>query len=584
MKEFLDKCKYFFKCAFFFSLFINILQLTFPVYMLLVFDKVLNTHSASTLVVLTGAAMLSLALLAVLTWLRSRLLVSVGVQFNQMLSEDVFRANMHDSGGPAGLPPAASGSLGDVQTLRGFLSGGGIFAFFDIPWIPVYLLCMYLLHPAMGILGLVGAFIVLTLGILTERMTRKRLEAANNMNALSSRMTASALRNADIVRSMGMIGNMVSGWGKINQRVLGLQTVASAKAGGIKAVSTSARMGLQVMVYAIGAYLATTNEATAGIMIAGSIIMGKALSPLDQAMATYKNSINAWQSYKKLGVLLDRKQPSEHMRLPDPTGAITVENLYFAAQGRPIIKGISFRMAAGQSLAIIGPSASGKSSLCKLLLNIWQPTAGKVRLDAADIANWDPEKLGPFIGYLPQDVELFAGTLSENICRMGVVNPEKVIRAAKLAGVHEMVLRFPHGYDTYISDMGASLSGGQRQRLGLARAIYGDPRLVVLDEPNSNLDEEGEIRLAQTILHLKEMGATVILVTHKPQILNVVDSLMVLKDGQIVMSGPCKQVLAKLAQMNQPPRKTNDNSRPPLQKDDKENPDRDSGRLEGANG
>lgn len=551
MKEFLDKCKYYFKFAFFFSMFINILQLTFPIFMLLVFDKVISGQSISTLVVLTVTALGALCLLGILMWLRSRLLASVGVKLDHLVAQEVLSLNIHDSGGPQGMPAPDTGSLGDVQILRNYLSSTGMFAFFDLPWVPLYIICMFLLHFYMGMLGLVGAILVFTLGFLTERLTRKRLEAATNMSALSTRMSTSAMRNADIIRSMGMIGNISREWDKINKRVLTLQTLATNKAGGLKSISSSMRMGLQVMVYAIGAYLAVQNEATAGIMIAASIVMGKALNPIDMGMASYKSSIRAWQAYTKLTKLTERKKSSERMRLPDPTGAIAAENLYFAAQGRPIIKGVSMRMAAGQSVAIIGASASGKSTLCKLLLNIWQPTAGKVRLDNADITNYDPEKLGPFLGYLPQDVELFNGTLAENICRMGPVNPEKVIRAAKMAGVHEMVLRFPQGYDTYINQT-AGLSGGQRQRLGLARALYGDPRIVVLDEPNSNLDEEGEVRLAQAILQLREMKSTVILVTHKPQILNVVENLVVMQDGQIVMSGPVRQVLAKIAKTSQP--------------------------------
>ena len=300
---------------------------------------------------------------------------------------------------------------------------------------------------------------------------------------------------------------------------------------------------------AVGAYLTVMHESTAGVMIAASIVMGRALAPIDQAMATYKQSLDARSSYRHLKKLLDTPPVPPVMDLPAPAGELTAENLFLTINGRPLVRGVSFRLPAGQSLAIIGPSAAGKSTLCKLLLSIWAPTAGKVRIDRADIHSWDSEKLGPYIGYLPQDVELFAGSVAENIARMGDVDSQKVIAAAQMAGVHTMVLGLPKGYDTQIGEHGAALSGGQRQRIGLARALYGDPRLVVLDEPNSNLDEEGEQQLARAVLNLKQRKATVVLVTHKPSILNIVDNIIVMQEGQIALSGPRQAVLEKLAAM-----------------------------------
>ena len=549
MQKFLNSCRYFFGYAFFFSMFVNVLQLTFSIYMLQVYDKVLTSYNLSTLTVITVAAVIALVVMALLEWIRSRLLVRAVIEFDHMLSRDVLKLNLQGAGAPSGGPSAQSGSLRDVQILRNFLGGNAVFAFFDAPWMPIYFALIFILHPSLGWVAVGGGLLVLVLGLLTERLTRRRLEAATHLNAQSFNLTGAAMRNASIVRSMGMIGNVTARWGKVNDLIIRLQTRASRSAGLIHAISKSLRVGLQVLIYAVGAYLTVMHESTAGVMIAASIVMGRALAPIDQAMATYKQSLEARGAYQRLKALLEAPPAQPAMDLPDPAGELTAENLYFAVGERPIIKGISFRMPAGQSLAIIGPSAAGKSTLCKLLLNIWQPTSGKVRIDRADMASWDSEKLGPFLGYLPQDVELFSGSVAENIARLGEVDSAGVIRAARLAGVHEMILALPKGYDTQIGDQGAALSGGQRQRIGLARALYGDPRVIVLDEPNSNLDEEGEASLAQAVLNLKRQQATLILVTHKASILSIVDNIMMVQDGQIALCGPRQEVLAKLAEI-----------------------------------
>jgi len=433
--------------------------------------------------------------------------------------------------------------------LRNYLGGSAVFAFFDMPWMPIFYLLIFLLHPYLGYVAVAGGIAIFCLGILQERATSKRIAVANRLNAQAGAFTGSILRNAGIVRSMGMIGNVQERWAKLNHTVIMLQTQASSQAGFLQSITKALRMGMQVLIYAVGAYLTVVHECTAGVMIAASIVMGRAIGPIAMAMGTYKLSINAHGAYKRLDKLFSAEKPAQPMDLPDPVGEISCENLYFSANGRAIIKGVSFRMPAGQSLAIIGPSAAGKSTLCKLLLNLWKPTAGKVRIDRADIQSWNPERLGPFLGYLPQDVELFAGTVGENIARLGPVESEKVIRATSLAGAHNMILAMPRGYDTQIGDGGNSLSGGQRQRLGLARALYGDPRIVVLDEPNANLDEEGDACLHQAILNLKKLKSTVIIVTHKAQILSIVDNIMIMQDGQIAMCGKRDDVLQELAKM-----------------------------------
>lgn len=549
MRDFLASCRFYFSYAFFFSMFVNILQLTFPIYMLQVYDKVLTSYNMSTLVVITVAATICLVVLALLEWLRSRLLVRAGIEFDKQLSGPVLRESLKSASAPE--RGARQATIRDVQTLRTFLGGNAVFAFFDLPWMPLYFLLIFILHPALGWASVLGGVAVFILGLLTEKLTRGKLESATMLNGHSGEFFSASIRNASIVRSMGMIGSVAARWEAVNNTVIELQTRASHYAGLLHAISRSLRVGLQVVIYAVGAYLAVTQQSTAGVMIAASIIMGRALAPIDQAMATYKMSLEARGAYARVKTLLDAPPLPPAMELPPPTGAISAEGLYLTVHKRPLIKGLSFALPTGQSLAVIGPSAAGKSTLCKLLLGIWPATVGKVRLDGADIASWDMERLGPYIGYLPQDVELFAGSIAENIARMGDVDAEKVILASKIAGVHNLVLQLPKGYDTQIGEHGGMLSGGQRQRVGLARALYGNPRLVVLDEPNSNLDEEGDACLLQALLNLKRMGSTVVMVTHKSSVLSIVDNIMLMQDGQIAMYGPRQEIMARLAAMQQ---------------------------------
>lgn len=515
--------------------------------MLQVYDKVLTSYNISTLVVITLAAIIALTVLACLEWLRSRLLVRAGIEFDRVLSLPVLHENLKKASKPEG--DQRQGIVRDVQLLRNFLGGNSVFAFFDVPWMPIYFILIFILHPALGMVALSGAIVVLLLGYLTERLTRKNLEAANSLNNNANNFLGTIINNSSMIRSMGMITAVSTRWENMNKVVIELQTRASKHAGMLHSISKSTRLGLQVLIYAVGAYLTIMQQSTAGIMIAASIIMGRALAPIDLAMATYKQSLEAHGAYKRLKILLDVPASTLPMDLPPPTGEISTEGLFFAIQGRPLVKGVTFRLPAGQSMALIGPSAAGKSTLCKLLLGIWLPNAGKVRVDGADLATWDMEKLGQYIGYLPQDVELFTGTIAENIARMGDVISENVIQAAKLAGVHELVLKLPKGYDTHIGQHGGGLSGGQRQRIGLARAVYGNPRIIVLDEPNSNLDEEGELSLLQVIGRLKQINCTVILVTHKPNILSIIDNILLMREGQIALCGSRSEVMAKLAEM-----------------------------------
>lgn len=550
MTNFLKAFKRCFIYAFFFSMLVNILQLTFSIYMLQVFDRVLTTFNASTLWVITAAAIIALGALALLEWIRSRLMAVVGIEFEKQMAPTVLEVNLENANSPD--PDNSRGALRDVQQLRNFMGSPTVFAILDIPWIPIYLGMIFILHPLPGMVGVFGGIVALIIGYLTDRASRGPLQMANRVNAQSGIFLEAALRNASAVQSMGMNDNIANRWEKMNGFVVQQQTRASHKVGALHAINKSFSQILQVLIYCSGAYLAVTHQATAGIMIAASIIIGKALAPVNQAVGSYKALFEARASYNRLKELLDQPDMPDAMELPDPVGEIATENAAFSIQGRPIIKGISFRMPAGQSIALIGPSAAGKSTLCKLLLGIWAPTFGTVRLDGADLKTWDPDRLGRFVGYLPQDVELFHGTIAENIARMEE-EPDMaaVTVAAHMAGVHNLIMSLPKGYETPIRGQGYILSGGQKQLIGLARALYGMPRLVVLDEPNSNLDEAGEIALVHAVRNLKRQGATVVLVTHKMNILSIVDNIMLMRDGQVMLCGGRDEVLQKMSEMRE---------------------------------
>ena len=544
MSDFLAICKKVCLYAMLFSMFINILQLTFSIYMLQVYDRVLTSYNASTLAVITLAAVVALAALAILEWIRSRLLIRIGVEFERKLAFPILDTELRMASALRKQPE--QGEIRDVQVLRSFLGSNAVFAFFDLPWMPIYFLLIFVLHPAMGTVAVVGGMLVLLFGVLTQRIAAPRLQEANDVNRRAALLLAGATRNAHVIRAMGMISAVGERWHTLNAKVMRLQTSASRRVGLLHSVSKSLRIGLQVAIYALGAYLAITNQSSAGIMIASSIIMGRALAPIDQAMASYKQSLEARSAYRRIRATLKGRNEKERMSLPTPRGELRVEGVAFAMNDAPLLEGVSLHLKPGTTLAIIGPSGSGKSTLCRLLLGIWPPSAGSIRLDGAELSSWDSEQLGSFLGYLPQDVELFSGTVAENIARMGKVDAGQVVRAAHLAGVHELILRLPGGYDTLIGEYGQGLSGGQRQRIGLARALYGDPCVLVLDEPNSNLDEEGETRLMQSLLHLRQEGKTIVLVAHKPAILAAADEILAFQVKGAPLYGPRAVILQKL--------------------------------------
>ncbi|TQV61912.1 MAG: type I secretion system permease/ATPase [Halothiobacillaceae bacterium] len=535
-----------------FSMVINILMLVPSIYMLQIYDRVLASMNISTLVMLTLITIGLYVLMGALEWVRSQTLVRLSNQLDERLSGRVFDASFeYQLLGRGGNPAQA---LADANNLRQFVTGQGVFAFFDAPWAPIYIAVIFLFHWQMGVLALAGSFILIGLALANEVATRKSLSEANGLAIKANGLAQGNLRNAEVIEAMGMLPGIRERWSRINRRVLGLQTEASVSAGSISATTKFFRIALQSLILGLGAYLVIQNEMTAGMMIAGSILLGRALAPVEQLIGAWKGWVSAQGAYRRLEDLLQNfpEQPPR-TSLPRPKGEVRVENLLATPPGGsvPVIKGVNFAVPAGAILGVIGPSASGKSTLARLLVGVWPAQSGKVRLDGADIHDWNKIELGPHLGYLPQDIELFDGTIAENIARFGKVDPDALLKAAQLAGVHDMILRLPKGYDTPIGEAGQMLSGGQRQRVGLARAVYGDPALVVLDEPNSNLDDVGERALVQAVLTLKKQGATVVLITHRPSIIGAVDLVLLLKEGAVAAFGPRDQVLSALQQAQQ---------------------------------
>lgn len=542
----LSRCRGAFGSVAAFSALINVLMLTGPLFMLQVYDRVLPSRSVPTLV---GLAILMAALYsfqAVLEAIRSRVLVRIGSYLDQSIADRVYgavvRLPLRMRGGGDGAQP-----LRDLDQIRSFLSSGGPSALADLPWAPLYLTICFLFHPLIGITALIGGVILSIITLCAEFFTRAPIKAASQHQSTRNALLEASRRNAEVVRAMGMSSRLAERWGKANADHLRSQRRASDVSGGLGSFSKALRMLLQSAVLGMGAYLVIYQEATAGIIIASSILVSRSLAPVELAIANWKGFVSARQSWRRLTNLLNAL-PAEDapLALPPPTAALTVEGVAAVPPGdrRLVVQDVSFELRAGNGLGVIGPSASGKSSLARLLVGVWQPARGKVRLDGAALEQWAPELLGSHIGYLPQDVELFEGTVADNIARFEPQrDASKVIEAATAAGAHNLILSLPQGYETPIGESGASLSAGQRQRVALARALYGDPFLVVLDEPNSNLDDEGDRALTGAIAGVRQRGGIVIVVAHRPSALAAVDQVLVLANGQKVRMGPKDEVL-----------------------------------------
>ena len=544
----LKDVKSYFILAGVFSASINILMLVPVIYMLQVYDRVMSSGSLPTLAMLTLLMAALLIAMGGFEWVRSRILISASNRLEKNLRNRVSQATFKNallSGGRGG----GAQSLSDLSSLRQFLTGNGLFAFFDAPWFPVYVAIMFMFHTWFGVAAIIAGIIMVALAYTNEILTSKQLQEANSLANNVSSQLAGSLRNAEVIAAMGMADDIRSRQEFSSDQVLVLQTEASSKAAIVTNASKSFRVITQSLLLGMGAFLSLQGQISPGMVIAGSLLLGRALAPIDMLVATWKGFSVARAQYARLGELLNAiPAEKETMSLPAPEGNLSAEHVLVVPPGSQIIavSGVSLQLDAGEVLGIVGPSASGKSSLARALLGIWPTRSGKVRLDGADIAAWDRAELGPHVGYLPQDIELFDGSISENISRFGELSAEKVVAAAKLSGVHEMVLQLPQGYDTLIGAAGGVLSGGQRQRIGLARAVYGSPKLMVLDEPNSNLDDQGEKELVEAINRIKQMNCTVIVITHRTMVLQCADKILVMKAGQAAAFGPRDKVLASL--------------------------------------
>lgn len=527
-----------------FSAVINALMFVGPLYMLQVYDRVLQSRSEMTLVALTVIAAAMLAIYGLLEWIRSRVLVRAGMRFDNALANPLFSRVVTAS---LAQPGAKSEfALVDVDRLREFLTGAGLIAICDVPWVPVFLAVCFVFHPLLGWVATGGAVIIFILALLNEFTTKKTLNEANMHSQSAQHFANTTLQNVEVIRALGMEQSLRARWDAMHRRMLELQATASDRAGALVSASKFVRMMLQVAILGTGAYLALENEITPGVMIAASIMMGRALAPVDQVVGQWKQFVGARQAYARLKDLFARiPEELDRTQLPRPEGHYSAEQLIVAAPGTrmPIINGVTFSLPAGETLALVGPSGAGKSSLIRALVGVWTPLAGAVRLDGSELSHWDREALGDQIGYLPQTVELFSGTIAENIARFKQATSDEVIAAAKNAGVHELIQALPEGYETQIGTGGRQLSGGQRQRVGLARALFGDPAVIILDEPNANLDMEGEDALLRALKSLRERGRTVIFVSHKIGLLALSDKSLILADGKMRAFGPTKDVL-----------------------------------------
>lgn len=540
---YLRSCFKYFVFAGLFSIFINTLYLTFPLYMLAVYRNVLPHYSMPTLYAMTAIALTGLVVLGLLELCRSRLLVRAGIKLDKLLSRRVLKAMLKD------LCRADSTrytkGLSDINTLRNYLGGNSIFAFFDLPWIFIYLWVIYLVHPLLGLTATGGAIVIFIIGLLQSGLTQKDTANAQILKNQGQQWTAASFRTAKELQSMGMTGNAADRYCQINDQEIQIHDKTGNVRHILGAVSQSFGILMQVTIYGVGATLVLANKSDAGVIIAASIIMGRALAPVNQAIAAWKQTSDARTAYDNLATLLKSAEQKPETA-GEITGALDVADISLSINGTQVLSHIDFGLKPGEIMGLVGPNGAGKTSLCRMILGMWEPDSGVVELDGKNVFKLDNDDLGQYLGYLPQNVELFAGSVKDNIARMGEADGEKILQAAQRACTHEMILTFPQGYDTDIGEAGRSLSGGQRQRVGLTRALYGTPRLVILDEPNSNLDEAGEQALIKALKNLKQMGATTIMITHKPNLLYTVDKILVLQQGQQVKFGDRDEVAGQL--------------------------------------
>jgi PrtD family type I secretion system ABC transporter len=546
LRKALTECKSAAMLVGLFSFGLNLLVLASPIYMLQIYDRVMATAHVDTLIVVSlmlGAALVAYACLEAA---RNLAALQVGLWLDRRLLADALSSSVS-----AALSTGGRSAQGvrDLATVRGFVAGNGLMPLFDLPWLPLFLAAVFLVHPTLGWIGLGGAVLLVALALLNEASTRRPLEEAGKEGIRSLYEADSAMRNAEAIAAMGMLPALVAAWRRNTERVLGPQSVAGVRAGLNTAAAKTLRMALQSVILGAGAYLAIKGETTGGAMIAASIIVGRALAPMEQAIGAWRGMVSAFAAYKRLNELL-RQHPSSAAQttLPAASGKVAAYGLSYTPRGRqePVVRQVTFELAAGECLGIVGPSGAGKSSLARLMVGALRPTMGTVRLDGAEVWSTEAAHRAKHLGYLPQDVELFDGSVRDNISRFQSARDEAVTSAAISAGAHELILGLPQGYETVIGSMGVPLSGGQRQRVGLARAMFGTPKLVVLDEPNSNLDGDGESALIAAIQKLKAQGTTVVFISQRFGILHTVDKLLVLANGMVQTFGPREEVMPKL--------------------------------------
>ena len=536
-----------------FTALINILMLVPSIYMLQVYDRVLSSQNTTTLAMLSLMVVGFFIFIGMLETVRSFIVIRIGSQLERRFNQQVYRAaferNLLNGQAQAGQ------ALGDLTLIRQFVTGPALFAFFDAPWFPIYLFVIYGFNLWLGVLATAGAVLLIGLACINELMTRQSLARASVYSQQSSQLASSHLHNAETIQAMGMLSVLRKRWFNLHSRFLAEQNKASDTGAVIGSISKTLRLCLQSLVLGLGAWLVIEGQMSAGMMIAGSILMGRVLSPIDQLIGVWKQWSSARLAYQRLDSLLGQHPVTQdNMTLPVPKGQVSFEQVSAAPPGKRLatLQQVSFSLNPGEVLGVLGASGSGKSTLARVLVGVWPTLAGTVRLDAADIHQWNRDQLGPHLGYLPQDIELFSGSIAENIARFREADAQLVVEAARQAGVHEMILRLPQGYGTLLGDAGSGLSGGQKQRVALARALYGSPCLVVLDEPNSNLDTVGDAALSRAIAQLKADGRTVVLVTHRSSSLAQTDKLLVLNEGRTQAFGPTAEVLKALAGAQKP--------------------------------
>jgi ATP-binding cassette subfamily C exporter for protease/lipase len=540
--------------ALFFSGVINLLYLSPAIYMLQIYDRVLTSQNITTLIALSGLLLGLFIFVSLLEATRASTMARIGdaveAELTPRVYESTFQRQLRAPQAQANQP------LWDLNQIRQFFSGTGLSALMDLPWFPIFIVAVFLLHPTVGWFVTLGSILLLVTSVISERIARPGLSQASEMGLAAQGLAASQLRNAEVITALGMLPALANRWKALQIRARTLQRQVSDQVSAMGGISRLMRLTIQSGTLGIGAYLAILGEMTPGAMIAATILSTRALAPLEALIVNWKSMLASLSSQQRLDRLLkEHPEPLKGMSIPRPRGIISAENIFVSAPSNRafILKGLSFEFEPGEAIGIIGPSASGKSTLLRAILGVWPTALGKMRIDGSEIRGWPREEIGPAIGYLPQDIELFGGTVGENIARFGELNSERIIEATNACGMHGMILRLPSGYDTEIGEGGITLSAGQRQLIGLARAVYGQPVVIALDEPSSNLDEVGDRVLAQTIKAAKSWGSTVIVVSHDPKLLKLMDRLMMIFDGQIREFGPSSEVISAIKRRSTKP-------------------------------